>query len=235
MNGCLRYKKESQNRKLAAASAVSSPGLYLQCNRTVNKATASVHSVTRELQYIQGKHRKVMEDGTSSVRRTNIIDTIGFCDSVFTPKQVLEVIKSSVKVNLCHVDKVVIVCSGRIETHHVQAVRQFMKWLQYKNHRNQFIFIYNKADHCDSEEQKVENTGMFQEKRRLLGVSEEEMYRHWLVLPSMQEPISSSDMVHMFFVQWKSIKKDSSYIPWEILPDTTNLVPGVAMGEHQWL
>ena len=131
--------------------------INLLCNRTVNKAAASVHSVTRELQYIQGKHRKVMEDGTSSVRRTNIIDTIGFCDSVFTPKQVLEVIKSSVKVNLCHVDKVVIVCSGRIETHHVQAVRQFMKWLQYKNHRNQFIFIYNKADHCDSEEQKVEN------------------------------------------------------------------------------
>ena len=58
--------------------------------------------------YIQGKHRKVMENGTSSVRRTNIIDTIGFCDSVFTPKQVLEVIKSSVKVNLCQVDKVII-------------------------------------------------------------------------------------------------------------------------------
>ena len=49
-----------------------------------------------------------MEDGTSSVRRTNIIDTIGFCDSVFKPKQVLDVVKSSVKVNLCHVDKVVI-------------------------------------------------------------------------------------------------------------------------------
>ena len=44
-----------------------------------------------------------------------------------------------------------------IETHHVQAVRQFMKWLQYKNHRNQFIFINNKADHCDSKEQKVED------------------------------------------------------------------------------
>jgi len=49
-----------------------------------------------------------MEDGTSSVRRTNIIDTIGFCDSVVKPKQVLDVVKSSVKVNLCHVDKVVI-------------------------------------------------------------------------------------------------------------------------------
>ena len=40
----------------------------------------------------QGKMRKVGENGCSSVQRTNIIDTIGFCDSVFTPKQVLDVI-----------------------------------------------------------------------------------------------------------------------------------------------
>ena len=131
--------------------------INLLCNRNVNRAAASVHSVTRELQYIQGKHRKVLEDGTSTVRRTNIIDTIGFCDSVFTPKQVMTVIKSSVKVNLCHIDKVVVVCSGRIEANHVQAIQQFLKWLQYKKHKNQFIFVYNKADHCDSEEQKVEN------------------------------------------------------------------------------
>ena len=137
--------------------------INLLCNRNVNRAAASVHSVTRELQYIQGKHRKVLEDGTSTVRRTNIIDTIGFCDSVFTPKQVMQVIKSSVKVNLCHIDKVVVVCSGRIEANHVQAIQQFLKWLQYKKHKNQFIFVYNKADHCDSEEQKVENvTGMME-------------------------------------------------------------------------
>ena len=30
-------------------------------------------------------------------------------------------------------------------------------WLKYKKYRNQFVFIYNKADHCDSEEQRVEN------------------------------------------------------------------------------
>ena len=103
------------------------------------------------------------KDGTSTVRRTNIIDTIGFCDSVFTPKQVLDVIKSSVKVNLCHIDKVVVVCSGRVESHHVQAISQFMKWLHYKKHRNQFVFVYNKADHCDSEEEKAENvTGMLE-------------------------------------------------------------------------
>ena len=45
------------------------------------------------------------EDGTSSGHKNKII---GFCDGFFKPKQVLEVIKSSVKVNLCHVDKVVI-------------------------------------------------------------------------------------------------------------------------------
>ena len=105
----------------------------------------------------QGKLRKVGENGSSTVQRTNIIDTIGFCDSVFTPKQVLDVIKSSVKVNVCHIDKVVVVCSGRIEGQHAQAVQQFMKWLKYKKHRNQFVFVYNKADHCDGEEEKMEN------------------------------------------------------------------------------
>ena len=105
----------------------------------------------------QGKLRKVGENGSSTVQRTNIIDTIGFCDSVFTPKQVLDVIKSSVKVNVCHIDKVVVVCSGRIEGQHAQAVQQFMKWLKYKKHRNQFVFVYNKADHCDSEEEKLAN------------------------------------------------------------------------------
>ena len=113
--------------------------------------------MTRELKYIQGKLRKVMEDGSSHMRRTNIIDTVGFCDSVFTSDQVLSVIKTSVKVNLCHIDKVIIVCSGRMENNHVQSIKQFMKWLQYKKYRNQFIFIYNKADHCDSEEERVDN------------------------------------------------------------------------------
>ena len=112
--------------------------------------------MTRELKYIQGKLRKVMEDGSSNMRRTNIIDTVGFCDSVFTSDQVLSVIKTSVKVNLCHIDKVIIVCSGRMENN-VQSIKQFMKWLQYKKYRNQFIFIYNKADHCDSEEERVDN------------------------------------------------------------------------------
>ena len=72
-------------------------------------------------------------------------------------------IKSSVKVNLCNIDKVVVVCSGRLESNHVQAIKQFMKWLQYKKNKNQFIFIYNKSDHCDHEEQIAENvTGMIE-------------------------------------------------------------------------
>eukprot|EP00090_Calanus_glacialis_P020934 TRINITY_DN32314_c0_g1_i1.p1 TRINITY_DN32314_c0_g1~~TRINITY_DN32314_c0_g1_i1.p1 ORF type:complete len:442 (+),score=124.57 TRINITY_DN32314_c0_g1_i1:107-1432(+) len=131
--------------------------INLLCNRSVNRTAASVHSVTRELQYIQGKLRKVMEDGTSSIRRTNIIDTVGFCDSVFTSEQVLNVIKTSVKVNLCHIDKVIVVCSGRIESNHVQAIKQFLKWLKYKKYRNQFVFVYNKADYCDNEEEKEAN------------------------------------------------------------------------------
>ena len=148
----------------------------------------------------QGKLRKVGENGSSTVQRTNIIDTIGFCDSVFTPKQVLDVIKSSVKVNVCHIDKVVVVCSGRIEGQHAQAVQQFMKWLKYKKHRNQFVFVYNKADHCDGEEEKMENVkGMLE----LLGAKQVFKWRKYFWIKLEREWCSA------YILKVSLIKKSS--------------------------
>lgn len=81
---------------------------------------------------------------------------IGFCDSKWSSLQVLEVIKSSVKVNVAHIDKVIIVCSGRIEGAHVEAIKQFMIWLSFEKYKLKFCFIYNKSDGL-SEEEKMEN------------------------------------------------------------------------------
>ena len=41
--------------------------------------------------------------------QVNIIDTIGFCDTELSVQQVHSMIKSSVRVNLAYIDKVVIV------------------------------------------------------------------------------------------------------------------------------
>ena len=73
-------------------------------------------------------------------------------------KQVFELIKDKVKVNVAYVDKVIIICSGRIEAVQVEAIKQCMEWLQYKSYKTNFSFIYNKSDQCDDVE-KVENLG----------------------------------------------------------------------------
>ena len=130
-------------------------------NKTVAKASGSTSSCTRELQFSQGTFELTTKDTktgrrTAEVKKANVIDTIGFCDSVFTAPQVLQMIKSSVKVNIAHIDKVVIVCSGRIERQHEKAICQFMTWLQYSQHKGNFVFIYNKADGLSSG-QKTEN------------------------------------------------------------------------------
>ena len=71
-------------------------------------------------------------------------------------KDVLELIKSSVKVNIAYIDKVIIICSGRIEGAHVEAIKQFMDWLSYVQYKKKFVLIYNKSDGL-SEAEKLEN------------------------------------------------------------------------------
>ena len=58
----------------------------------------------------------------------------------------LELIKGSVKINLAYIDKVVIICSGRIEKTHQESIKQFMIWLDYKKYIKKFVFIYSKCD-----------------------------------------------------------------------------------------
>ena len=83
---------------------------------------------------------------------------IGFCDSAWSKTEVFKVIQSSMKVNVAYIDKVVIVCAGRIEGAHVGAIKQFMDWLSYKNdkYKKNFCFIYNKSDGL-SEGEKMAN------------------------------------------------------------------------------
>ena len=60
--------------------------------------------------------------------------------------EVYEVIKTSVKINVAYIDKVIIICSGRIEGPHVDSITQFMKWLKFSEYKKKFVFVYNKCD-----------------------------------------------------------------------------------------
>merc|ERR1712037_329054 len=118
-------------------------------NANVCQTAATASSVTRQLQFAQGSGISWYINGGKKEYTTtkfNIIDTVGFCDSVFTGSQVLSMIKSSVKLNMAHIDCVVVVCSGRIEKCHANAIKQFMGLLRYEKSKDNFVFIYNKSD-----------------------------------------------------------------------------------------
>lgn len=128
-------------------------------NRGVVEARASASSVTRNVQFIEGSFISVPVDpdlrNQWTTKKINVIDTIGMCDSFFTPEQIFAMVKTNIKLNLAKIDKVVIVCSGRIEKQHADMIKQFMKWLQYSKNKNRFCFIYNKSDQL-TEAEKVE-------------------------------------------------------------------------------
>ena len=80
----------------------------------------------------------------------------GFCDSEMSADDVLDIIKNSVKTNLSYIDKVIIICSGRIENKHQQAIKNFLEWLQFPQFKEKFVFIYNKSDGL-TEAEKLNN------------------------------------------------------------------------------
>eukprot|EP00090_Calanus_glacialis_P003504 TRINITY_DN12582_c0_g1_i1.p1 TRINITY_DN12582_c0_g1~~TRINITY_DN12582_c0_g1_i1.p1 ORF type:complete len:455 (-),score=82.21 TRINITY_DN12582_c0_g1_i1:114-1478(-) len=124
-------------------------------NANVVKAGASVHSVTRQIQYTQGKLKWSEDKKWDKRDQVNVIDTIGFCDTELSSKEVQSAIRSSVRTSITYIDKVVIVCSGRIEPPMVQAIKKMMKWLSYEKYKHNFVFIYNKSDNvsdCEKEE-----------------------------------------------------------------------------------
>jgi len=131
-------------------------------NKNVCKAQRGIDSVTKEIHYIQGTYSfpyNVIVDGKkimNKVTKVNVIDTIGFCDSVLTPKEVFSLVRDSVKVNLAHIDKVIICCSERMEADHKKSIIQFMDWLKYKKHMANFGFFYTKSDGL-SEGEKQDN------------------------------------------------------------------------------
>ena len=68
-----------------------------------------------------------------------------------------EAIKSSVKVSLTYVDKVVVVCSGRIEGAHADSINKFLQWLSFSRYKDMFVFVYNKADLVQDHATREEN------------------------------------------------------------------------------
>mmetsp|Transcript_86848 Transcript_86848/g.202148 ORF Transcript_86848/g.202148 Transcript_86848/m.202148 type:complete len:437 (+) Transcript_86848:37-1347(+) len=125
--------------------------INLLYNRTVCPAAASPTSVTRHMRITQGT-ANIMGKETLC----NIIDSIGFCDSELSPTEVMATIKQHLKLTFLEVDRVVMVCSGRLEAMQQSAMKQIMEWLKYSKNQNygNFAIIYNKADNLSEAERE---------------------------------------------------------------------------------
>jgi len=125
--------------------------INLMYNQTVCHSAGSAESVTKSIHITTGS-------GTveSCRRKVNVIDTIGLCDSKMSSSEVLGLIKEKVSQNFMYIDRVVVICSGRIEAVHSDAIKQILKWLRYGTFTYQanFTFVYNKADQLRPEERE---------------------------------------------------------------------------------
>ena len=90
------------------------------------------------------------------INTSKFLFLIGFCDSELSKTKVFEIVKDRLEVNVAYIDKVIIICSDRIEAVQVEAIKQCMDWLQFKDYKQKFSFIYNKSDRL-TEKLKEEN------------------------------------------------------------------------------
>lgn len=116
-------------------------------NRRVALVKASPHSVTKHMDIYSGTY-----SNRGAVTDLNIIDSIGFCDSVLTAAEVVSIVKGFIQTNDVILHKVVIVCAKRIERDHALAISQFLGWLKYSQNQGNFVFVYNQAENLDDAE-----------------------------------------------------------------------------------
>ena len=91
-------------------------------------------------------------DDRRTINQVCVVDTVGLCDTLFTSKQVYEKISKSVNTHMAFIDKVIIICSGRIEKSTADSIKQFMDWMEYETHQKNFVFVYNKCDEMSDAE-----------------------------------------------------------------------------------
>ena len=91
-------------------------------------------------------------------RKIKIAATIDLCGPYIEREQLENIIADSLKANLSHVDAVVVVTGGggRFESGHYSSISRFLKWFNFKENQENFIFIQSTKSIL-TEEQKDAN------------------------------------------------------------------------------
>lgn len=142
---------------LGPTGAGKSSIINLMFNKRICRAGDDIDSVTRNMEFHVGEG---MTPG-GIVKRINIIDSVGFCDSHFSSSEVYNIIKESVAGNCLQIHKVLIITSGRLQKDHQDSIKKILEWLQYDARATggpsmSVNFIYTKTD-GQSEDQKQRN------------------------------------------------------------------------------
>ena len=82
---------------------------------------------------------------------------------MLTADEVFNAIKHSLEANVNFIDKVIIVCTNRLEAVQVKAITQCMDWLKFKGHKEKFSFILNKSENL-TENEKMESLAFICDK-----------------------------------------------------------------------
>lgn len=148
---------------LGPTGAGKSTIINLLFNQKVCKSANSAYSVTRHMDILSGTFDRNYYDEREhrtykQKQAIRIIDSLGFCDTVIGPEEVLKIVKNYIQSNVLYIDKVVILCSGRIENGQACAIKDLMTWLDYTNHKADFVFVYNKAEDL-TEPQRLQRIG----------------------------------------------------------------------------
>ena len=140
-------------------------------NCDVSASSSSTRSVTADIHFFRGRlnfDHPVVQKYLAPLYSTgftpnvfkdklvNIIDTVGFCDTKRDPMEVMNLIKSKLENNMVHVHKVIVVTAAgqRTQKDHIKPIKEVMKWLDYENHKKNFVFVYNKCDGLSRDERE---------------------------------------------------------------------------------
>lgn len=171
--------------------------INLMCNKDICKSAGGAKSVTQEMQLIQGKGHVMGRE-----RLVNIVDTIGFCDTSMKPDDLHKLIKQYIKAHMMRIHKVVIVCAGRLEPSHAQAIREFLAWLKYSQNEGNFGLIYTKCEDLEPEQRYTSICTICKE----LGITTS--YQRWWDNPTWQMPSS--------VMKNRDVKEQVSVVPYNI-------------------
>ena len=121
--------------------------INMLCNLDVVESKGGSESVTKRMRIIHG----IGGVAGGVQMKINILDTIGFCDTLLPEKELDAVLQHYIRTNMALIDKVVLVCEGRLLPLQKASMSRYLEWLGGYTKRNfgNVVLVYTKTDDLD--------------------------------------------------------------------------------------